>query len=209
MKSARETLTGRIGILTLYGLSQSEKLCVSFPNELEFSLECLRERQGLVPRNDIIAMYEHFWKGGMPQVLLADAEQRQEYYSSYASTFLMRDVAEIGGVKDTFRFGKFLAVCAALVGNNANFAALSEAADISPTTAKEWLGLLEGLCIVRLLSPYANSALKRLSKTPKLYFCDTGLVAHLSLWLTRDTLMNGAASGRFFENHVVMELVKS
>ncbi|MDR1638485.1 MAG: ATP-binding protein [Clostridiales bacterium] len=208
MKSARETLAGRICILTLYSLSQSEKLLVSFPNELDFSLECFKERQRLVHKNDVVSVFEHIWRGGMPQVLLADAEQRQEYCNSYINAFLLRDVVEIGGVKDTFRFWKFMVACASIVGGNPNYATLSEVAGISQPTAKEWLALLEGLCIVHLLNPYANNALKRLSKTPKLYFCDTGLAAHLSLWLTRDTLMNGAASGRYFENYVVMEIVK-
>ena len=63
--------------------------------------------------------------------------------------------------------------------------------------------------LVYLLRPYANNALKRLTKTPKLYFCDTGLAAHLSMWLTPETLMNGAASGHYFENHVVVELLKN
>lgn len=65
------------------------------------------------------------------------------------------------------------------------------------------------LHIVFLLAPYSNNELKRLSKTPKLYFCDTGLCAYLSMWLTADTLRNGAASGHYYENYVVMELVKN
>ena len=62
--------------------------------------------------------------------------------------------------------------------------------------------------VVYLLRPYANNALKRLTKAPKLYFTDTGLAAHLSMWLTPDTLMNGAASGHYFENHIVVEMLK-
>ncbi len=85
---------------------------------------------------------------------------------------------------------------------------MAEAAEISQLTAKEWLHVLEGLEIVYLLQPYSNNELKRLAKTPKLYFCDTGLCAHLSMWLTRDMLLNGAVSGHYFENFVVMELVK-
>lgn len=81
--------------------------------------------------------------------------------------------------------------------------------DIASSTAKEWLKVLVGLHIVYLLAPYSNNELKRLSKTPKLYFCDTGLCAYLSMWLTADTLRNGAASGHYYENYVVMELVKN
>ena len=63
--------------------------------------------------------------------------------------------------------------------------------------------------IIFLLEPYSNNELKRLVKTPKLYFCDTGLCAYLSSWTSRDTLMNGAASGHFFENYVVGELLRT
>jgi predicted AAA+ superfamily ATPase len=209
MTKARETLAGRVGILTLYPLSQTEVSGVRFPNELDFSLGCLQERQAFVSKNDVVDVFEHIWRGGMPQTQLADAEQRQEYYDSYVNTFLMRDVAELGGVTDALRFGKFLTACAALVGEQVNYAKLAETADISQPTAREWLGLLEGLSIVYLLRPYANNALKRLAKTPKLYFCDSGLASCLSMWLTRETLMNGAKSGHFFENYVVTELLKN
>jgi len=208
MKNVRESLAGRIGILELYALSMSEKDSVVFHNELDFSLPCLRERQTLVQKNDVVNVFEHIWRGGMPQVLHADGEQREAYYNAYVDTYLMRDVTGIGGVSDSFRFGKFLAVCAALVAEQVNYKTISDSAEISQPTAKEWLRLLEGLGVVYLLRPYANNALKRLTKTPKLYFCDTGLAAYLSMWPTRETLMSGAASGRFFENHVVSELVK-
>jgi len=208
IKRVRETLAGRICILNLHSLSQSEKMGVKHDNSLDFSLDCLKERQKAVPKNDVVSVFEHIWRGGMPQVMSADIEQRQEYYDSYINSFIMRDVAELGGVTDTLRFGKFLSACAALVGEQVNYKTLADTAEITQPTAKEWLSILEGLSIVYLLRPYANNALKRLTKAPKLYFCDTGLAAYMSMWLTRETLMNGAASGHFFENYVVAELLK-
>jgi predicted AAA+ superfamily ATPase len=209
IENVRETLAGRISILTLYSLSQSEKSGVLFEDTLDFSLSCLQSRRAMVPKNDVTHVFEHIWRGGMPQVMSADMEQRQAYYDSYISTYLMRDVIELGGVTDSLRFGKFLTACAALVSEQLNYKNLADAADISQPTAKDWLRLLEGLGIVYLLPPYANNALIRLTKTPKLYFCDTGLAAHLSMWLTRETLMNGAASGHFFENYCIAELLKN
>lgn len=209
MKNVRETLAGRIGILELYSLSQSEKEGIVFEDELDFSLQSLLDRQKQAPKNDVVRVYEHIWRGGMPQVLYADAEQRQEYYNAYVETYLMRDIAQIGGITDSLRFGKFLTACAALAAEQLNFKTLAEAAEISQPTAKEWVRLLEGLGIVYSLSPYANNELKRLTKTPKLYFCDTGLCAYLSMWLTQETLMSGAASGHYFENYAVMELLKN
>ena len=209
MKNIRETLAGRIGILELYSFSKNEIEGITFPNELDFSLSCLVNRQKLVKKNNIVEVFEYIWRGGMPQVLTADAEQRQEYYNSYVDTYLMRDVAEAGGITDTIRFRKFLNACAALAAEQVNCKTLADAAEVSQPTAKEWMRVLQGLGIIYFLQPFANNELKRLTKTPKLYFYDTGLCAYLSMWLTRDTLMNGAASGRYFENYVVLELLKN
>lgn len=209
MNHVRETLAGRIGILELYSLSQREKMGALFDEALDFSFESLQKRQSVIPPNDITEIFGHIWRGGMPQVLNANEEMRQEYYSSYIDTYLMRDVAQTGGVTDSAKFMKLLKTCAALTGEQVNYATLAEASDISEPTAKNWIRLLEGLGIIYLLKPYSNNELKRLVKTPKLYFCDTGLCAYLSMWLTRDTLMNGAASGHYYENYVVMELLKN
>ncbi len=145
----------------------------------------------------------------MPQVQGMENELRQEYFNSYIDTCLMRDVVEAGRITDVVRFRRFLTGCAALVAERVNYTTLAEATDIAPSTAKEWSKMLVGLHIVYLLEPYSNNALKRLSKTPKLYFCDTGLCAYLSMWLTADTLRNGAASGHYYENYVVIEPVKN
>lgn len=209
MKNVRETLAGRIGILELHSLSQNEKEGIQFENELDFSLPCLQIRQLKAPKNNVVKVFEHIWRGGMPQVFHADSEQRYEYYNAYVNTYLMRDVAELGGITDTMRFVKFMTACAALISEQMNYKTLADTAEISQPTAKEWLRLLEGLGIIHLLRPYANNALKRLTKAPKLYFYDTGLAAHLSMWLTAETLMNGAASGHYFENYVVAEMLKS
>ncbi|MCD8338478.1 MAG: ATP-binding protein [Lachnospiraceae bacterium] len=209
MKKVRETLAGRIGILELYSLSAREKAGIVFEKELDFSLSALQERQKKMPKNDVIAVFRHIWEGGMPQIQGADDELMQEYFNSYVDTYLMRDVTEAGGITDAVKFRKFLVGCASLVAEQVNYATLAESADIAPSTAKEWLGVLVGLHIIYLLAPYSNNELKRLSKTPKLYFCDTGLCAWLSMWLTPDTLRNGAASGHYYENYVVMELVKN
>lgn len=209
MKQVRETLAGRIGILQLYSLSQREKNGIFFDDPLDFSFENLQERQKTTPPNNIVEVFEHIWRGGMPQVQNADEEMRQEYYSSYVDTYLMRDVAEVGGITNSSKFMKLLKTCAALTAEQVNYATLAVSADISEPTAKDWIRILEGLGIIYLLEPYSNNELKRLTKTPKLYFCDTGLCAYLSMWITRDALMNGAASGHYFENYVVTELLKS
>lgn len=209
MKHVRESLAGRIGILELYSLSQREKKGILIDEPLDFSFHGLQLRQEKIPKTDVTQIFEHIWRGGMPQVISASEEIRQEYFNSYVDTYLMRDIVEVGGVTDSSKFMKLLKACAALTAQQVNYRTLADAADISEPTAKDWVRLLEGLGIVYLLQPYSNNGLKRLVKTPKLYFCDTGLCSFLSMWLTRDTLMNGAASGHFFENYVVIELLKN
>lgn len=209
MKHVRESLAGRIGILELYSLSQREKKGILIDEPLDFSFHGLQLRQDKIPKTDVTQIFEHIWRGGMPQVISASEEIRQEYFNSYVDTYLMKDIVEVGGVTDSSKFMKLLKACAALSAEQVNYRTLADAADISEPTAKDWVRLLEGLGIIYLLQPYSNNGLKRLVKTPKLYFCDTGLCSFLSMWLTRDTLMNGAASGHFFENYVVIELLKN
>lgn len=210
IKSVSESLAGRIGILKLFGLSQREKSKVVFDEPLRFDYESLMKRQEKCSPNNIISVFEHIWKGGMPQVVLnANEEMRREYYSAYVDTYLMRDAMEAGGITDSVKFLKFLKVCASLTGEQLNYSTIASSAGISESRAKDWIGVLQGLGIIYLLQPYYNNALKRLAKAPKMYFCDTGLCAYLSMWTTAETLRDGAASGHFFENYVVMELVKN
>lgn len=164
MKKIKDTLAGRLCILELYSLSQREKNGITFDTELDFSLETLQNRQKQVPKNDVISVFNHIWEGGMPQVLGVDDELRSEYFNSYLETYLMRDIAEEGGITDTVRFRKFMNACAALVSEQVNYANLAEAADISQPTAKTWIKVLQGLGIIYLLEPYSNNALKRLTK---------------------------------------------
>jgi len=209
MKQVRETLAGRIGILNLYSLSQREKQGIIFEEGLDFSLQGLLKRKQFFEKNNIIDVFNHIWTGGMPDIQDVDNEIRNEYFNSYVETYLMRDATEVGGISDTVKFSKFLSACAALVSQQVNYSTLAEASDISEPTAKSWLNVLQGLGIVYLLKPFENNELKRLIKMPKLYFCDTALCAYLSMWLSPETLMNGAASGHYYENYVVMELVKT
>lgn len=209
MKQVRETLAGRIGILNLYSLSQREKEGIIIDDDLDFSLQNLLNRAELFKKNNVKDIFNHIWTGGMPDIQNVDNEIRNEYFNSYVETYLMRDATEVGGISDTVKFSKFLSACAALVSQQVNYSTLAEAADISEPTAKSWLNVLQGLGIIYLLKPFENNELKRLVKVPKLYFCDTALCAYLSMWLSPETLMQGAASGHYYENYVVMELVKT
>ena len=209
MERSQESLAGRLGILRLYGLSQREKMGVLDPAPLDFSMECLLKRKAGIPDNDIVAVFGHIWKGGFADVQNAAEEMAQAYYQSYIDNYLIADAVNDEGIKDVAGFKRFIRACAALVGNLVNYRTLGEAAGVSEVTAKKWLAVLQDMDVVYLLEPYSNNELQRLVKTPKLYFCDTGLCAYLTRWLTPESLREGAASGHFYENYVVMELVKN
>lgn len=98
---------------------------------------------------------------------------------------------------------------AACIGQLLNLTSLARDVGISVPTAERWLSILVASNIVYLLQPYSNNILKRVVKTPKLYFLDTGLAAYLTKWTTPEVLKNGAMAGAFFENFVLSEIIKS
>ncbi len=208
VKKAGDSLAGRLCILKMYSLSSREKLGVNPTDELDFSLKSLTARKKLFGQNNILTTFENIWRGGLPDIQEKDEEQIGEYFNSYIETYLMRDAVDDYGIADTEGFRKFLRACAAFTGQLVNYNDLGASAGVSGVTAKDWVKVLQSMGIIFLLEPYASNELKRLIKTPKLYFCDTGFCAYLSSWTTRDVLMNGAASGHYYENYVIAELLR-
>ena len=209
MKQAGDSLAGRIGILKMYSLSEKE--LEGRPNDIpeDYSLSSLIQRSRSHPENNILDVYTRIWEGGMPDMISMDAELRREYWNSYIDAYLMRDAVDDNGIQDTEGFRRLLRACAAFSGELVNYNDLGNAAGVSGATAKEWVKVLQTMGIIFLLEPYFNNELKRMVKTPKLYFCDTGLCAFLSSWTSRDTLMNGAASGHYLENYVAAEMLRN
>lgn len=208
-RQAGDSLAGRICILKLFSLSMREMAGVFPEAPLDFSFPALFERARLFPLNNIVTVFSHIWRGGMPEIMQLDDEQSAEYWNSYIETYLMRDAVDDNGIVDTAGFRKFLRASAAFCGRLLNYSDLAAASGVSGVTAKEWMKVLQTMGIIFLLEPYSGNELKRLVKTPKLYFCDTGLCAYLSSWTSRDALMNGAVSGHFFENCAVGEFLRT
>lgn len=206
MKNVTESLAGRIGIMNLFSFHKSE-IYDKYINEIEdFSFDEMKKiyNKNIIPNfkelfNDII-------KGGMPYTVELQEDERKEYINSYIESYLMRDVVEIGKVQDLYKFRKFLSAITVFAGEQINYKKIADSADISQPTAKEWVYILEGLGIIFLLRPYTNNKLKRLTKSPKLYFMDTGILSYLS---RKDkSLADSSDSGRFFENYVISEFIK-
>ena len=209
MKQAGDSLAGRICVLKMFSLSAKE--IAGRPDEIisDYSIDSLIERGKNIPSNNILDVYTRIWEGGMPDMIGMDSELRREYWNSYIDSYLMRDAVDDNGIVDTAGFRKFLRACAAFSGQLLNYNDLGTAAGVSGVTAKEWTKVLQSMGIIFLLEPYYSNELKRMIKTPKLYFCDTGLCAFLSSWTSRDVLMNGAAAGHFLENYVVAEMIRN
>lgn len=207
MRGVQESLAGRVAVLSLTSLSQAE----IFGGEMEpftIEMEALAARKGR-KEVDTRGIFERIYKGSMPAIVSGANSNGQIFYSSYLSTYIERDAKELSDAIDSLKFFRFITAVAARCGQMLNVAEIARNADINQTQAKNWLGILETLGIIFYLHPYSNNLLKRLVKTPKLYFYDTGLVCYLTKWSSAETLESGAMNGAILENYVVAEIMKT
>ena len=205
MKGMSESLAGRVSITELSGLSMREIHNVKFNRHFVPTSEYLQEREKELRPYD--KLWETIHKGFYPELYNVEREW-QEYYSSYVSTYLERDINELISA-DSITFTKFLTAVAARTGEMLNYANIAGEVGVSELTIKNWISILERTGIVYLLQPYSASALNRAIKTPKIYFRDTGLACYLTRWLTAEALKCSAVAGNMFETFVVSEILKS
>jgi hypothetical protein len=210
MKGVSESLAGRVGIVNLLGFSRRELLGKSEETEpfLPTPAAVTRRLKGGGALS-LKALYRAIWRGSYPAIAIDEGVDRDLFYSSYVQTYLQRDVRDLARVGDESAFLRFLRAAAARTGQMLNMADLARDADVAPNTAKNWLSILQASGIVYLLEPWHSNATKRLVKTPKLYFLDTGLCAYLTEWSSPETLEAGAMSGAVFETWAVAEIIKS
>ena len=182
-----QTLAGRISIHTLLPLSVHE----------------LSEAQVLpaIPE-------EALFKGFYPIIYSRDYDPTQ-WYADYIRTYLERDVRTIAAVSDLSTFRRFMKLCAGRTGQLINFTSLANDCGISTPTAKQWLSILEASYIVFLLQPHYQNFSKRLVKSPKLFFYDTGLAASLLDIESSKQIDTHYLRGGLFESFVIAELYKS
>lgn len=181
-----QSLAGRVAIITLLPLALSE---------IENKLPAIDTLESLV------------FKGSYPQ-LYAQTIDHYMWYSSYVLTYLERDVRQIADIKDLATFQRFLKLCAGRVGQLLNIASLATDANISQPTAKAWLSLLQASYIIYLLQPHHKNFNKRLIKTPKLYFYDTGLACHLLEIAMEQQVMLHYMRGALIECFIISDFFK-
>lgn len=185
LKSITQSLAGRVGMLRLLPFSYREA-CRA---DVELSAD------------------EFMLRGGFPRLYDTGMPTRP-FFESYVSTYVERDVANFLDVRNLASFRNFLRLCALNVGSLVNYTSLARDADVDARTAKAWLSILESSYVTFSLMPYHSNEGKRLTKSPKLYFYDTGLLCHLLGIDTLSELLLGPHLGAVFENLIVSETLK-
>lgn len=186
MKNVTQSMAGRTAVLTLLPLSIKE-LLNEYPNASTSQL---------------------ILRGGYPAVWTSGDKGRQTILANYYTTYVERDLRQLINLKDLRLFHSFIRLCAGRIGCELNASSLSVEVGVSVPTIKSWLSILEASYIIYLLPPYYANIGKRLTKSPKLYFHDTGLASWLMGINTTDQLDIHPLRGALFENLVVSEMMK-
>ena len=181
-----QSLAGRTSLLRLLPLSVQEMRMANISDSFE----------------------EILLKGGYPKIYKENLPISNAY-SSYFQTYVERDVRQILQVKDVIQFERFIKLTASRIGQLVNYASLASDVGVSAVTIKEWVAVLESTYILIRLEPYFENFGKRLIKSPKLYFADTGLACHLLGIDTTEQLIKDPLYGNLFENFIVVELMKA
>ena len=208
MKNVTESLAGRAGIIRMLGLSGSEIDATGF-GPFQVDPQALIQRLNTAKRLTLPEVFGRIFKGSFPRLYENPDVDRKLFYESYLETYISRDVKDLTQVADELSFLRFINVTAARTATNVNYETLANETGISAPTAKQWLSVLVSSGLVALIPPYANNALKRTIKAPRMYFLDTGLCAYLTRMNSPEFLEGSAMDGAFFETWVVSEIYKS
>ena len=207
MQGVSESLAWRAAIFDMAGLSAAE-LEERPASQFYPDLDSIRERLKISRPKNIHQVYEDIFRGGMPKMHTTDLD-RDRFYMDYINTYIERDVKDLAQVGKLNEFYDFLVFMAARTEQELKYDEIANAIGISAPTAKAWVSILERSGVIYILKPYLSNITKRLVKTPKVYFMDTGLAAYLCRWPSAATLESGAMDGAFLETYVVSEIVKS
>ncbi len=208
MEGVTQSMAGRIGIVDIVPLSQSE---IAEREEIPFRVdpeENIRRSKEL--GFTVESFYERLIRGSYPELYKQPEMPASMFYSDYISTYIEKDVSQIINVRDMLKFEEFLELTASLTGQELVYETIAKAVGVSAVTVKSWIGVLQAGGIVHLLQPYyERSATKRIVRHPKLYFCDTGLACYLSKVFDPATLRAGYLAGPMVETFMVNEIIKS
>jgi uncharacterized protein len=182
-----QSLAGRIGYLTL----------------LPFSLQEMKQKKRLIKTR----WANHAVTGFYPEVVTGKLKH-EEWYPAYIKTYIERDVRQIKNIDNLSLFTRFIGLCAGRAGQLLNMHALANDCGIDNKTVASWLGIMESSFIIYLLKPYHKNFNKQITKSPKLYFYDTGLLCQLLRIHTPTMLSSSMYKGPVFENFIINERIK-
>lgn len=188
MAKISESMAGRTALLTLLPLSTKE-------------ISAFYEKE--------VTTSQLLFLGGYPKVWISPASSKDIIIQSYINTYVERDLRQLLNIKDLNKFVKFLGLCAGRVGTELNRSSLAVETGVTVATVDSWISVLEASYILWLLPPWSTNLNKRLTKSPKLYFYDTGLICTLLGIRETQQLENHPLRGAIFENMVVNNFVKA
>ena len=189
MENVSQSLAGRVGLFKLLPLSLAELMATDFKYK----------------REDI---HRAIYQGGYPTLFDRDLSPSQ-FFPTYLETYIERDVRSLSNVQNLNTFRGFLQLCAGRVGQPLNIQSLGTEAGISSATVKNWLSILEASFVLFRLNPYFANINKRVVKSPKLYFYDTGLLCQLLNLSDAEQLKQFYSRGSLFENYIIVEMMKN
>jgi len=195
-------ISGSQNLLVSEKISQSLAGRAGYQNIFPFSLKELTTH-----KLNLSNRYEQILKGFYPALYTRDIEPSL-FYSRYLATYVERDARMIKNIKNLSQFQKFMGLLAGRVGQVVNVSSLANDAGIAPNTAEDWISILEASYIVYRLQPYYKNMGKRLIKSPKIFFYDTGVLCSLLNLSTVSELSNHYAVGSIFENFIISEFKK-
>jgi predicted AAA+ superfamily ATPase len=200
-RKGRFILTGSNNLLLLEKITQTLAGRAAYVQLLPFAVSELSS-------DDLLDNDEILWKGGYPPIQ-ADNIHPEDWFSGYVRTYIERDVRQIRNVENLLIFERFLSLCAGRVGQLLNYSNLAIEVGVDAKTIQSWMGVLQASYIIHLLPPFYKNFNKRILKSPKLYFYDTGLVSYLLRITDPKLLAQHPFRGALFENFIVSELIKN
>ena len=209
-ENASETLAGRTALIEVTSFSECEKL-KKLGDEFVPDIKILQAKQKEFSPKNRHEIFEEIYLGGMPEYWIK-RPNRDIFFESYISTYLEKDVSRMINVGRLDDFRKFMRIVALRTSQQLDYTEIGNAVGIDARTSKNWISILEASGIIMILQPYVSNLAKRISsasKTPKMFFMDTGLCAFLCGWSDSKILEDSAMAGAFFETYVVGEIVKS
>jgi len=206
MKGVTQSLAGRATILKMMPLSYSE-IVGKEENRFLPSIESLNKVIDPIHVNEL---YRIIVRGMYPELYNNKELESHIFYENYISTYIDRDVSELINIRDKLTFHNFLQYLASITSQQLNYNNIAKNLSVDSKTVKSWISILETSGIIYLLQPYSENKLsKRITKSPKIYFCDTGLAAHLARIYDSEHLLISNLAGAFMENYVINEIKKS